>query len=202
MQILKNAPFMTSELRSDEEEKLANELIAAEEELGNRAAKKKASKKKASKTTPEAAAIAAHPAEARPSQQAGPSQPYLPFHMPVTTTMSTAQLPQQKTVTLSTGMGCVIEVAGGTAHSGSGSGGGIVPTDEDDGPPLCSVCMEAPLSILLAPCGHIELCHKCCESIRAADNLVRCQIDMGTGWYITQSLCSKKELPFVLTCEG
>ena len=33
--------------------------------------------------------------------------------------------------------------------------------------------MEAPLSILLAPCGHVELCHKCCESVRAADNLVR-----------------------------
>ena len=63
--------------------------------------------------------------------------------------------------------------ADGTSHSGCNSGVGIVPADdEDDGSLLCSVCMEAPLSILLAPCGHI-LSHECCASIQAADNLVR-----------------------------
>ena len=40
--------------------------------------------------------------------------------------------------------------------------------EEADGPPLCYVCMEAPQSILLAPCGHGKLCRMCCESIRAA----------------------------------
>ena len=89
--------------------------------------------------------------------------------------MSTAQLPQlQATITqLMAAPDGVTTTAGGTTNGGSSGGGtGIVPADEDDGSPLCSVCMEAPPSILLAPCGHIELCHKCCESIRAADNLV------------------------------
>ena len=59
-------------------------------------------------------------------------------------------------------------------RSGGSRGGGLVPADEEDGGLLCSVCMEAPLSILLAPSGHVELCHKCCERIQAAGNLVRC----------------------------
>ena len=45
--------------------------------------------------------------------------------------------------------------------------------DEEDVLRLCSVCMDAPISVLLAPCGHIALCHKCCDSIRAVDNRVR-----------------------------
>ena len=66
-----------------------------------------------------------------------------------------------------------MKAAGGATDSGFSSGGDAVLAEEEDGSLLCSVCMEAPLSIMLAPCGHVELCHKCCESIRAADNLVR-----------------------------
>ena len=38
---------------------------------------------------------------------------------------------------------------------------------------LCEVCMEAPLSIMLAPCGHIVLCYGCYEGIKGMDNQVR-----------------------------
>ncbi len=42
--------------------------------------------------------------------------------------------------------------------------------DEDR---LCVVCMEAPCSVLLATCGHVVLCRKCCEDVRGANNQVR-----------------------------
>ena len=45
--------------------------------------------------------------------------------------------------------------------------------NDDEAAGLCSVCMEAPLSILLAPCGHLLLCHQCCEDIRSSSNMVR-----------------------------
>ena len=131
-------------------------------------------------TTP----LAGSSQQAGPSQQAAPGmpiisvarKPYLPFHMPARTTVSTTQLPQQlkaATNQLIAAPGRTTTATGGTTNSGGSSGGGIVSVDEDDESPLCAVCMEAPLSVLLAPCGHIELCQKCCESIRAADNLVR-----------------------------
>ena len=44
--------------------------------------------------------------------------------------------------------------------------------NDDEAAGLCSVCMEAPLSIL-APCGHLLLCHQCCDDIRSASNMVR-----------------------------
>ena len=62
--------------------------------------------------------------------------------------------------------------------SNNGGGGGSIVHADEEGSQLCSVCMEAPKSILLAPCGHLELCQKCCKGIRAADNLVRWTICM------------------------
>ena len=49
---------------------------------------------------------------------------------------------------------------------------------------LCEVCMLAPLSIMLAPCGHIVLCYGCYEGVKGADNQVRlpavgCQLMVG-----------------------
>ena len=49
--------------------------------------------------------------------------------------------------------------------------GSIELSSDEDG--LCSVCMAEPLSILLAPCGHLELCRRCYEGIKLAENLVR-----------------------------
>ena len=43
---------------------------------------------------------------------------------------------------------------------------------EDDDSRLCVVCMEAPCSVLLAPCGHTVLCRECCEGIRVSSNQV------------------------------
>ena len=154
LQILKSAPVVVRSLQSGKADKLANELIA-EEEKGKTAknidANSKAAKKKASKIAAKAAASATTPAEAGPSHQAGPSQ------QPV---------PSQRAGPL--------QQAGPSQQAGPASGGGVVPANEDDdGSLLFSVCMEAPLSIMLAPCGHVELCHKCFESIQAVDNLVR-----------------------------
>ena len=44
--------------------------------------------------------------------------------------------------------------------------------EEDD--QSCSVCLDKPASILLAPCGHTTLCQDCCKDIRAADKMVSC----------------------------
>ena len=95
--------------------------------------------------------------------------------MPARSTVLTTQPPQpQAEITpLMAGLADITTAVGGATYSSSTSDGGVrVPADEDDGSPLCSVCMDAPPSTLLAPCGHIVLCHKCCESVRAADNLV------------------------------
>ena len=59
---------------------------------------------------------------------------------------------------------------GTDTSKGDGGSGGAHNTEDEDS--LCSVCMDAPSFILLAPCGHIVVCAKCCKEVRAADNLV------------------------------
>ncbi len=50
---------------------------------------------------------------------------------------------------------------------------GLLPDDEDDESYVCVVCMEAPRSTVLVPCGHMALCIACCERIivQSADKL-------------------------------
>ena len=42
---------------------------------------------------------------------------------------------------------------------------------DDEG--LCVVCLESVASVLLAPCGHMVVCKRCCGEVRAATNEVR-----------------------------
>ena len=108
-------------------------------------------------------------------------KPYLPFHMSPRIIVPTIQPPQQQGAAVPpiAAVGRVTAPAAGGGASNRGSthvGGILVPAaapDEDDDSRLCSVCMEAPLTIMLAPCGHYNLCHKCFASIWAADKLVR-----------------------------
>ena len=80
---------------------------------------------------------------------------YLPFYLSGRTTVPTTRSPQLPAATMPPlrlpiiATGIVITAAtDGTTLSGSSSGGGIAPADEDDGS----------LSNLLASCGHIEQC--------------------------------------------
>ena len=61
--------------------------------------------------------------------------------------------------------------SGGGGGLPAAAAGSIELSSDEDG--LCSVCMAEPLSILLAPCGHLELCRRCYEGIKLAENLVR-----------------------------
>lgn len=45
---------------------------------------------------------------------------------------------------------------------------------------LCVVCLENPRDEVLVPCGHMVLCHFCCEGILASTNecpMCRVQIE-------------------------
>ena len=44
--------------------------------------------------------------------------------------------------------------------------------DSDSDIDLCCVCMDAPISAMLAPCKHAVLCHKCLGSIQRYDKKV------------------------------
>ena len=81
-----------------------------------------------------------------------------------------------------------LPAAATSTERGGGDRGGR--DDEEDR--LCSVCLEAPKCILLAPCGHVVLCHTCVKDVRAANNLVR-----GCRCMLSALRCSCKALQLI-----
>jgi len=48
------------------------------------------------------------------------------------------------------------------AHESTGGQAG-----DDDDDRTCCICMDAPLEVVLVPCGHVKLCFECARQLKA-----------------------------------